>query len=196
MRFLLSFLVTVCIASPSYAQAFCDDSNLYQEVKTETAAAETSPRLAAILRQVDMGITKGFLKASQRQNAIEAMLEYSIRHERKCQIPRALRTKISDTIAITKDDAVFCPDGKYQTVIDRQHRTLKGAGGYEVFETMIKTQIENNVISPAKENFNAKWNNDRGFRDRVIKTGLEVNVMFANNCKNLQDPILDIISEF
>ena len=196
MRLLLSLVIMLFFVSPSVAQEFCDDANIYQEIKSETTAAETSARLAAILRQVDMGITKGFLKASQRQNAIESMLEYSIRHERKCQVPRTLRTKISDTIAITKNDAVYCPDGKFNTVIDRQHRTLKGAGGYEVFENMIKAQIQNNVISPAKENFNAKWNNDRGFRDRVIKTGLEVNVMFANNCKNLQDPILDIISEF
>ena len=196
MRYLFCFLVAFSFALPVNAQNFCDDANIYQEVKAEMDSPDVSPQLAAILRQVDVGATKGFLKADQKEKAVSAMLEYSIRHSRKCPIPLSLRNQISDTIAITKDHAVHCSDGQYKTVVDRQYRTLKGAGGYEIFETMIKSQIENNVISPARENFNAKWANDRGFRERVIKTGLAVNVMFANNCKNLQDPILDIISEF
>lgn len=194
--FFLFFICLVFAGVSAKAEELCDDAQIAELVQREMSFPDKSKRAESVLRQVEIGVSKGLLKAEQRKNAEEAILEYSIRHSKKCPIPQSLRGRIHDVVAITKADAQPCAKGQFETVVNRQHRTLKSAGGYPMFEELIKAQIEANVIADAKEAFSLKWSSDPAFRDRVIRAGLEVNTMFASNCKNIADPILDIIEDF
>ena len=189
------FFSLMCVQSAS-AENICDDLALHNEVKDQVNAPAPSANLKTISYEVEKGISKGLIKDTARDSAISTVFEYSLRHRRKCDIPQSLRDRIYNMIALTKADAAMCERGQFQKVIDRQHRTLKATEGYEVFEGVIKTQVAGHTPPQAQEKFNTKWDNDEGFRDRVIRAGLRLNVMFSNNCKNVPDPILDIIEEF
>jgi len=196
MRIFVFLVFMLFISNPVFAQNSCLDGEISKDIAALLASPEKPARVEAVLKQVAFGTSKGLLKPELTEEANAVFVEYALRRERKCSVPQNLRDRMTRLIAITKDNAVQCEAGRFTTIIDRQHNTLKSSGGYEVFQQVIKTQIESNVTPQAREMFVARWDKDAGFRDRIIRAGLEINTMFSNNCANLQDPILAIVAEF
>jgi len=192
---LLAMLTIFAFTAPAFAQDVCNDDAIAKQVYAALAADKPSPQVSAIKQQVDTAISRFVIKRQYRGEAEATALEVSLRHAADCKMPKALRDRIANVIAITKDDAVTCQQGQFLTAVERQYRSLQESDGYPIFEELIKSQISDNIVEEARLRFLSRWE-DKAFRSMVIKAGLEVTTMFANNCANIQDPILDIIADF
>lgn len=198
MRLFLGAIVVFLFAAFPFAdaQAACSDADVSQQLSDTLVNINASPDGVAVAKQVEIAASKGLIKPGKKEAMLSYALEYLIRKSSKCPIPEALTAKVSNALAIGKSDGERCEVGQFSTAVDRQFKTLKSSGGYEVFEGMIKQQVSANIVSSAKDVFIARWEGDSGFRESVIKAGLEMGAMHTSNCANPQDPILKIIEEF
>ena len=193
MRFLLLGLLVFFVAVPE-AQASCVDEDIDRAVREHSI--KRSEQAVALTKQIDLGIEKTLIKPNRREVMINTALEYFVRKSDGCAIPERLNATISEALLIGKVDGEVCEAGQYATSVNRQFRTLKSAGGYEVFEQIVKEQVSGLIIAEAGVLFTERWQNDPAFRETAIKAGLEMGVMQVSGCSNPEAPILKVISDF
>ena len=196
MRSIFAFVMMLIFSTPVMAQETCLKSDL--DSKIAALMQETTPESLRVqaTKQVEIGVAKGIVRAEGKDDLIAVIIEYVTRKNAGCAIPPILSGRVSRALAIIPAGGEPCPDGQFDKIIERQFGVLKASNGFGVFESVIKQQIAENVIPSAKQRFTEKWDSNQGFRERVIKAGLQLNVMYTNKCTNLPDPILSIIAEF
>ncbi len=197
MRQLLLCILLLWLFIPSAAHAQignCSFEVVNQNVVDLIQDNSPGSQYNTVMKQVKMGITKGYIRGEYRDQAAAAMLEYLVRLQNKCPIPEDLSLATTRMLKIVDSDGKICNVQDFKTIVERQHRSLYGSSGYAAFEAMIKEQVAVNVISPMKEEFIAKWDRDPTFRGRVIRAGLEMTAMASQGCANIQDPVLGVIN--
>ncbi|MFK7839630.1 MAG: hypothetical protein AB8B83_04810 [Bdellovibrionales bacterium] len=190
------FAFLVSFSLPAYAQQSCLNADIRDEVKAVLKDDSPNSRLVMATKQVEIGIAKGVIKAENKNDLISAITEYTVRKSGACNVPNVLKDRVARSIAFTSGVGKACADGQFEKVINRQFNALRSSEGYAAFEGIIKEQISDSVIPVARDVFIQKWDSNEGFRERVIKAGLELNVMYSNQCNNLADPVLGIVAEF
>ncbi|NCT40861.1 MAG: hypothetical protein GW778_04275 [Alphaproteobacteria bacterium] len=194
--FILSLFMLFFTAPYAHAQMSCLNADVKEEVARLMQQSTPDSARAKATKQVEIGIAKGIVKPEKKRELVEVVVEYSTRKNAKCAIPNQLKARVSNSLSLIQGDWKYCAEEGFDIIIDRQFDALKASNGYEIFEGVIKQQISSNVIPDARAKFIERWDANPGFRERVIKTGLELNVMYTNKCSNIPDPIMDIIAEF
>ena len=198
MRLLFVFFFFV-FSFPAHAQKTedaCVDSDIQKQVTNIVSGVQSTKQSALVKKHVEIAVEKGFVRAERKNDVYEAAVEFFVRRSAKCDMPDDLAARVSRGVSLGKPGGDVCRPEQFAKAVDRQHKTLKDSGGYDLYKGVLREGIAAYLVEDLHHAFIQKWDADVVFRESVIRAGLEIGAMQVSGCSNPEEPALRVIESF
>ncbi|PCI57089.1 MAG: hypothetical protein COB36_02125 [Alphaproteobacteria bacterium] len=132
------------------------------------------------------------LSPDKEHNAIVTISKYSLLTASDCHIPEELETKLYTYLYGEHKGIKECPLGTYSDLAEEELNTLKEVpSSFDVIFKKIKSRTSDSTKAIVEK----KWR-DPSFKDKLVKTILQVSIREKEKCNNPNLPVKNILKEF
>lgn len=192
----LFVLISYKIFAPDLLDPFIYDvcSAKYISNKTEQAIkrAERSKK-GRIKLQEFLTITNNLnLPPNQKHDVIVTIRKHGLLNTNNCPIPKELEAKLYTYLYGEHKGVKECPLGTYDTLAEERLNSLKEIpNSFNIIRKRLQPELNNNTKAIVEK----KWD-DQSFRNKFVKTMLQISIREEEKCNNPNLPIKFILKEF